>query len=113
MTDILIRGVPERIVKAINTAAVHQGLSRNEYLQRTLASTVQAGGTTVSLNDLQTLAEAFAEAAGEGSDAEASREPCGAEVAIRPLFHAPAPATAATAVSARGPVAEQGAACAG
>ena len=36
MTDILIRDVPEDVIAAIDTKAQRLGLSRTEYLRRTL-----------------------------------------------------------------------------
>ncbi|MGB6057263.1 MAG: ribbon-helix-helix protein, CopG family [Microthrixaceae bacterium] len=36
MTDILIRGVPEEVVTAIDAKAKRVGLSRSEYLRRAL-----------------------------------------------------------------------------
>lgn len=36
MTDILIRGVPDDVLKAIDAKAKRVGLSRSEYLRRAL-----------------------------------------------------------------------------
>jgi hypothetical protein len=44
MADILIRDVPEGVVAAIDAKAHSVGLSRTEYLRRTLARESQGGG---------------------------------------------------------------------
>ncbi len=48
MTDILIRGVPDEVLAAIDANATRVGLSRTEYLRRTLArERADAGPITV------------------------------------------------------------------
>lgn len=49
MTDILIRGVPDEVVAAIDDKARHVGLSRTEYLRRALEreGTPIAGPVTI------------------------------------------------------------------
>jgi hypothetical protein len=62
MTDLLIRDVPDDVVAAIDAAASRLGLSRTEYLRRTLAQTVtRAGGVTV--DDLAHFGSVFADLA--------------------------------------------------
>ena len=49
MTDILIRDVPEDVIAAIDIKAQRLGLSRTEYLRRTLArerDAVQTGSAS-------------------------------------------------------------------
>jgi len=50
MTDILIRDVPDEVLAAIDAKAKRVGLSRTEYLRRTLERerTGSAGSTTVA-----------------------------------------------------------------
>ncbi len=49
MADILIRGVPDEVVAAIDVKAERVGLSRSEYLRRALEreGTREAGQVTV------------------------------------------------------------------
>lgn len=64
MTDLLIRDVPDSVVAAIDSNASRLGLSRSEYLRRTLA---QAAGTpgTVTIEDLAKFESTFADLADE------------------------------------------------
>jgi hypothetical protein len=57
MTDILIRDVPDDVLAAIDAKAKRMGLSRTEYLRRTLEreSTQIAG--RVSVGQLKRLAD--------------------------------------------------------
>lgn len=60
MTDILIRGVPDDVLAAIDARARRLGLSRTEYLRRALEREhVPASGTTTveHLQRLATLAQ--------------------------------------------------------
>ncbi len=61
MTDILIRGVPEDVIAAIDIKAQRVGLSRNEYLRRALARERSTHSTEVSVGHLAAFAETFAD----------------------------------------------------
>ncbi len=63
MTDILIRDVPEDVIAAIDRKAQRLGLSRTEYLRRTLAREHSATPGEVSLADLAAFANTFADLA--------------------------------------------------
>jgi hypothetical protein len=60
MTDVLIRDVPEEVIAAIDDHARRLGVSRSEYLRRTLARERRAP-SPVAVADLQRLAEQFAD----------------------------------------------------
>ena len=61
MTDILIRDVPDDVIAAIDAKARRVGLSRTEYLRRTLARERQAAAVDVSVGDLARFATTFAD----------------------------------------------------
>ena len=63
MTDVLIRDVPDDVVAAIEANARRLGLSRTEYLRRTLARERSAGGGEVTVDDLVRFADTFADLA--------------------------------------------------
>ena len=60
MTDVLIRDVPDEVVAAIDTNAGRLGLSRSEYLRRTLAQAAHKTGV-VTLEDLTRFEHVFAD----------------------------------------------------
>ncbi len=64
MTDILIRDVPEDVVAALDAQAKRAGLSRTEYLRRTLLreSAREGNQHEVRLEDLRRLDELCADA---------------------------------------------------
>ena len=62
MTDVLIRDVPDDVVAAIDTNANRLGLSRSEYLRRTLAQAAHRPGV-VTVEDLARFEGAFADLA--------------------------------------------------
>lgn len=64
MTDLLIRDVPDEVVAAIDTNAGRLGLSRTEYLRRTLMRAGYKPGV-VSIDDLTRFESAFADLADE------------------------------------------------
>lgn len=69
MPDILIRGVPEDVVHAIDAKALRAGLSRTEYLRRALTRERDTDGPAVSTDDLAQFSETFADLAnGETMD---------------------------------------------
>ncbi len=61
MADILIREVPEDVVAAIDNKAQRLGLSRTEYLRRTLARERDTQPTDVSVADLARFSDTFAD----------------------------------------------------
>lgn len=61
MTDILIRDVPEDVIAAIDAKAQRLGLSRTEYLRRTLARERGTANAEVSVTDLTSFATTFAD----------------------------------------------------
>ncbi len=61
MANIVIRDVPDDVVEAIDAKAHQAGLSRSEYLRRTLARERAATGTTVEVADLLRFAKTFAD----------------------------------------------------
>ena len=76
MSDLLIRDVPDDIVAALDADASRLGLSRSEYIRRTLAqaagrSPAAAGQLTV--DDLARFADRFADLADEKIMGEAWR----------------------------------------
>jgi hypothetical protein len=60
MADILIRDVPDEVVSALDARAKDQGLSRTEFLRRTLKreATVHPG-RKVTIEDLRWFSETF------------------------------------------------------
>ncbi|MFE1101204.1 hypothetical protein ACFW4K_11835 [Nocardiopsis alba] len=67
MADILIRDVPDRVLRAIDVAAERQEVSRSEYLRHLLERTVRSSEVSVTVGDLELFAEAFSDL--QGSDA--------------------------------------------
>ena len=65
MPNILIRDLSQDAVERIDAAAANLGLSRNEYLRRTLEENPSpaAGGRTITAEDWQRSAEVFADLA--------------------------------------------------
>ena len=61
MTDVLIRDVPDEVVKAVDQRAARLGVSRTEYIRRRLAQDTQ--GMPVSVDDLREFAAAFGDLA--------------------------------------------------
>lgn len=60
MPDMLIRGVPEEVVAALDVHAARLGLSRSEYVRRRLAQDAGTPGSAVGVEDLARFADAFA-----------------------------------------------------
>lgn len=60
MTDILVRGVPEDDVRAIDEAASRAGLSRNQFLRRALHN-LGRPQSAVTIMDFAWLAEVAAD----------------------------------------------------
>ncbi len=60
MTDISIRDVPDDVVSAIDANAQRVGLSRAEYLRRTLERERRAAASDITVESLRRLGETFA-----------------------------------------------------
>lgn len=69
MTDMLIRGVPDDVVAALDAAARRLGISRTEYLRRELARLATSDAGPVTADALRGFAATFADL----SDAELMR----------------------------------------
>ena len=61
MPDILIRGVPEHVVAALEANAKRAGLSRAEYLRRMLQREQRDAGSDVTLDSLWRFSETFSD----------------------------------------------------
>ncbi len=61
MSDILIRDVPDDVLAAIDAKAQRAGLSRTEYLRRTLARERSETLIDITIDDLAAFAETFAD----------------------------------------------------
>lgn len=62
MADVLIRDIPDDVLAAIDAQAQRAGLSRTEYLRRTLGRE-RRDPTDVTVADLQRFASTFADLA--------------------------------------------------
>lgn len=63
MADILVRGVPDEVVAAIELNARSVGLSRVEYLRRLLERERIADGGDVTVESLRRFADTFSDLA--------------------------------------------------
>lgn len=63
MADILIRDVPDDVMAAIDRRARRVGLSRTEYIRRTLTRELSADAPAVTVEDLLAFADTFADLA--------------------------------------------------
>lgn len=61
MTDILIRGIPDDVIAAIDARAKRAGLSRTEYLRRTLERECAGSDGPVTIHQLARVAELAAD----------------------------------------------------
>ncbi len=61
MTDLLIRGVPDDVVSALEAKAKRLGLSRTEFLRRQMVRVASIRDESVTLEALQRFAETFAD----------------------------------------------------
>jgi len=61
MTDVLIRDVPDEVLAAIDAKASKAGLSRSEYLRRTLAREGDMSAAKVTVESLARFGESFAD----------------------------------------------------
>jgi len=58
---VVIRGVPDDVVSAIEAKAKRLGLSRTEYLRRQMARAASTSDEAVTVHSLQRFAETFAD----------------------------------------------------
>jgi hypothetical protein len=63
MTDILIRGVPDDVIAALDAHAGSLGISRSEYVRRRLAQEAATSGEPVGVRDLERFADVFGDLA--------------------------------------------------
>lgn len=63
MTDVLIRGVPDDVVSAIETKAKRLGLSRTEYLRRQMLRVASTSDEPVTVESFRQFAQTFADLA--------------------------------------------------
>ena len=61
MTDLLIRGVPDEVMTAIEAKARRLGLSRTEYLRRALQRVASTSDEPTTVEALQRLRATFAD----------------------------------------------------
>lgn len=61
MTDLLIRDVPDDVLAAIDARAQRLGVSRSEYLRRTLARERAVTDVDVTVHDLERFGDTFAD----------------------------------------------------
>ncbi len=61
MTDLLIRGVPDQVVAAIEAKAKRLGLSRTEYLRRQMTRMATSSGGAVTVESLRRFGETFSD----------------------------------------------------
>ena len=61
MADILIRDLPDEVLAAIDAKARRAGLSRTEYIRRTLSREGSDGSPEVRVEDLLDFARTFAD----------------------------------------------------
>ncbi|HZQ31441.1 MAG TPA: ribbon-helix-helix protein, CopG family [Mycobacterium sp.] len=57
MSDVLIRGLSDEVLAALDDLASRLGLSRSEYIRRRLTQDAQSVRTPVTVEDLDAFAE--------------------------------------------------------
>lgn len=57
MVDVLIRDVPDDVLRTIDADAKRQGLSRSEYLRRSIERTARTPEASVTVADLETFTD--------------------------------------------------------
>jgi hypothetical protein len=65
MADLLIRDVPAELVAALDAKAISLGLSRVEFLRRTISREVSISNESVTEQHLQALAQLLPDLADE------------------------------------------------
>ncbi|MFD6098000.1 CopG family transcriptional regulator [Nocardiopsis flavescens] len=63
MADVLIRNVPDEVLAVLDAEARRRGLSRSEYLRRSLEHAAHGSDASVTVEDLSRFAEDFADLA--------------------------------------------------
>ena len=66
VSDVLIRDVPGEVLAAIDAKATNAGLSRSEYLRRTLAREGGTSAAEVTVESLARFGETFSDLADPG-----------------------------------------------
>ena len=61
MSDVLVRDVPDDVLKALDARAARLGISRSEYVRRRLAQDAVGAKLPVGVDDLTSFAAAFAD----------------------------------------------------
>ncbi len=61
MTDVLVRDVPDEVIRALDAGASRLGLSRSEFLRRRLAQVAMSGPQPVTAQDLLAFSETFSD----------------------------------------------------
>ena len=61
MTDLLVRDVPDEVIRALDVSASRLGLSRSEFLRRRLAQVATSGTQPVTAQDLFAFADTFSD----------------------------------------------------
>lgn len=57
--NVLVRDVPDDVVAVLDAEAARQGLSRSEYLRRTLTQLSRTSGRTATVDDLARFTRTF------------------------------------------------------
>lgn len=73
VADLLIRDVPDEVVAMLDARAGRLGLSRSEYLRRRIAQDVGAPEVRVTVDDLSSFSETFADLSNPAVMAQAWR----------------------------------------
>lgn len=63
MGDVLIRGVPDEVIAAIDSHARRLGLSRSEYVRRRLAQDAASSRLRVAVGDFDAFSQSFVDLA--------------------------------------------------
>ncbi|HEV7209782.1 MAG TPA: ribbon-helix-helix protein, CopG family [Mycobacteriales bacterium] len=61
MSDVLVRDVPDDVLRALDARAARLGLSRSEYLRRRFAQDAAGSMLPVAVVDLISFADTFAD----------------------------------------------------
>ncbi len=63
MSDVLVRDVPDDVLRALDARAARLGISRSEYVRRRLAQDAAGAFVAVNVHDLTGFAAAHADLA--------------------------------------------------
>jgi plasmid stability protein len=61
VSDVLIRNIPDDVLAGLDAHAARLGVSRSEYIRRRLAQDASTSAVPVSVSDLHSFAEQFAD----------------------------------------------------